>query len=324
MAANQHSERPIQIAADDLLDRLPFVERLRETLLNEPKTQARGIVVGITGAWGSGKSSILNMLERSLSELSSDPLVVRFDPWLISNRDHLIGSFFAELQRHLIARKKKKIREQAAAYMLPFVWRWMMLLRDRRRGRHSLVYQVGTYANIISPSLAALPGGAVATKVLDVVSSTAAKKVAASQTLAATRSELARALASFPHPIIVMIDELDRIEDGEIREICQLVKSVMDFDTISYVLAYDAQRVAEALGRIPGEPTNREYGQSYLEKIVQHAFPIPVTFTEELERLFLSQLLPLSSQIGLSEDFSGDARFKDISKAIVGELLQTP
>lgn len=67
-------------------------------------------------------------------------------------------------------------------------------------------------------------------------------------------------LTAFPHPIVVLIDELDRVESEEIRTVAQLVRSVADFPGVSYLLAYDRERVAQALG---GE--NAERGQAYLE-----------------------------------------------------------
>jgi hypothetical protein len=55
-------------------------------------------------------------------------------------------------------------------------------------------------------------------------------------------------LAAVDVPIIALIDELDRVEDEEIRTVAQLVRSVADFPGISYVLAYDSKRVIQALG----------------------------------------------------------------------------
>ncbi len=53
--------------------------------------------MGITGPWGSGKSSILNLLQERIKRECSDALVVRFDPWLISGRDNLVSAFIREL-----------------------------------------------------------------------------------------------------------------------------------------------------------------------------------------------------------------------------------
>lgn len=51
---------------DDLLNREPFVENLSDSLLScNPKTS---LVIGLFGKWGSGKTSIINLLERQLRD----------------------------------------------------------------------------------------------------------------------------------------------------------------------------------------------------------------------------------------------------------------
>lgn len=87
-------------------------------------------------------------------------------------------------------------------------------------------------------------------------------------------------------PFVVFIDELDRVEDGEIRAVAQLIRAVADFPNISYVVAYDEKRVAQALSR----PGDTESGRSYLEKIIQLQLQIPPVFPEELRPLFTQEL----------------------------------
>src|SRR5436309_4284924 len=74
-------ERPIESSADDRLERSLFIERLASALVNPVTGRSTGIVVGITGPWGSGKSSILNLLREWIKARYEDALVVQFDPW---------------------------------------------------------------------------------------------------------------------------------------------------------------------------------------------------------------------------------------------------
>jgi len=86
-------------------------------------------------------------------------------------------------------------------------------------------------------------------------------------------------LAAVNLPIVVLIDEVDRVEDDEIRSIAQLVRSVGDFPGVSYALAYDPKRVIQALGGAERTDVLRdERGRAYLEKIVQITDSTSVTF----------------------------------------------
>src|SRR5690349_7461474 len=80
-------ERPIECADADKLERDTFVRRLTDALINPNTNRSTGVVVGIVGPWGSGKSSILILLEEAIKSRYDSAIVVRFDPWLVSGRD---------------------------------------------------------------------------------------------------------------------------------------------------------------------------------------------------------------------------------------------
>lgn len=95
--AKASPERPILEASQDALQRGRFVERLAGALIGRNSAQATGIVLGLTGSWGSGKSSLLNLLAGHIQEKYPQAVLVRFDPWLISGRNDLIMEFIGEL-----------------------------------------------------------------------------------------------------------------------------------------------------------------------------------------------------------------------------------
>jgi predicted KAP-like P-loop ATPase len=69
---------------------------------------------------------------------------------------------------------------------------------------------------------------------------------------------------------VVMIDDIDRLNAAETRQIFQLVKLTARFPYVTYVLAFDRSAVASAL-----EGVGVDSGEEYLEKIVQVSFDLP-------------------------------------------------
>jgi energy-coupling factor transporter ATP-binding protein EcfA2 len=61
-------DRPITRPADDLLRREPFAQALAAQIRAAPR---EGLVMAVTGPWGSGKTSLLNLIESALSEGTS-------------------------------------------------------------------------------------------------------------------------------------------------------------------------------------------------------------------------------------------------------------
>ncbi|MFW6027224.1 MAG: P-loop NTPase fold protein, partial [bacterium] len=114
-------EVPITSAREDRLGRMSFVKRFARALVNERTGRATGVTVGITGSWGTGKTSVLNLLSEYLHEQFPDGLVVRFNPWSISSRYDVIGAFLSDLYAELKAsripaEKKEPLLESLALY----------------------------------------------------------------------------------------------------------------------------------------------------------------------------------------------------------------
>ena len=204
-------------------------------------------MIAVCGPWGSGKTSLANLVIEGL-----DPehhLPVRFNPWVFSGTEDLIGRFFRELANRL-GKHEGPLRKVAS--------------------------RLGSYAGVLSGSAGLIPGvGSTASTLLK-----GAEQVASlagqGRTMEEQRDGLIEALGEFDGRIVVFLDDLDRLADAEIREIVRLVKLVGDLPRVTYVLAFDRQRVEQALGAPETDPVRaRERGRAFLEKIVQSQHDIP-------------------------------------------------
>lgn len=289
-------ERPIQSHREDRLGREGFIRRLTGTLINESTGRSTGVVIGIAGPWGSGKSSLLNILNEHILEAYPQALVVRFDPWLVSGRDDLVGKFISEVTGSINARPapSRELAEVAKLFA-------------------EYGAQLAPVAELASGGLAPMIGGALrATQ----------KVLSRESSLHLHRQKLERALDALPIPIVVLIDELDRISDQEVKTIAQVVRAIADFPALSYVLAYDAERVIQALGG--GEGGTDERGRSYLEKIVQLQIPLPITLPNEIERLVVGELIAIEAHMSLPENWQDIDRFRALMEVLVPAVVSTP
>src|SRR5947207_602709 len=82
----------------DAFRRRPFARRVAQTIVNHKDISS--IVIGIYGAWGEGKTSLLSLIE---GELKNDPNVVciHFNPWRFTDETALLRQFFSALANAL-------------------------------------------------------------------------------------------------------------------------------------------------------------------------------------------------------------------------------
>ena len=108
---------------------------------------------------------------------------------------------------------------------------------------------------------------------------------AAKKTLADLKHDLGASLASLARPILVVIDDIDRLTTDEILQVFQLVKVNADFPNLVYLLLFERSIVEKALDRISGDR-----GHEFLQKIVQVEFHVPYTHRKYIEKVLLPWL----------------------------------
>ena len=228
------SDHPIRRGDEDRLDRRPFAERLAKTLVE--RQDLSSLVVAIYGPWGDGKTSILHMMEEVLQQ-STDVVIVWFNPWYYESEHQLVETFFSSLADAL--KKKLKTRSEEIGALLM------------------------TYGSLLS-----IPSRSVGQAAEQV-----GEKLSAG-TLEDCRDRIAKILADVDGRVVVLIDDIDRLERLEIQAVFKLVKLSAGFSNISYVLAFDDNVVADSLAERYGGGDSAA-GHAFLEKIVQVPLHLP-------------------------------------------------
>jgi len=84
-----HTDKPTLIKSEDCFQRYEFSKRIA-SIIASPKIN-KSLIVGLYGKWGEGKTSVMNFVQQ---ELPQDTIVVNFNPWMFSDEQHLLKSFF--------------------------------------------------------------------------------------------------------------------------------------------------------------------------------------------------------------------------------------
>lgn len=276
------SDDPAEV---DLLSFSAISETVVEALLDD---ELDPLAIGLSGSWGSGKTTVLRLIEHELTRVSSAESTILFvpsDPWrydpLIGAKETLISEVLGALRRHLESQQASK--DKALLLLKGLVERvdWSRALRIAAKG--ALAFQVPSFddvINIVRPAEG---------------SSTAAPG------LEAFRSEFQQLLESEElsnvRRVVVLVDDLDRCLPETVIETLEAIRLFLAVPKMSFVLAADEQRVAEAIRTrfeeyVPSDEAPEEPASLYLHKIVQTTVPIPALSRFDTEAyLVLLQIL---------------------------------
>ena len=259
---NYNSDKAIESLEQDLLGRVTFSKQLGEAIYKYDGKD--GLVLGVFGKWGTGKTSILNMVVNEINCLSDNdddsPIIVNFSPWNYTDKDNLISLFFRVLKNRLDMDKYEETRKKIGKALTDY---------SDALDALALVPMVGSGLATILKTIAKAQGAELS-KDVDIDT---------------TKENLETVLGDTNQKIVVIIDDIDRLTNTQIRDIFQLVKQVGNFPNIIYVLSMDREVVCRAL-----ESVHNIDGAKYLEKIVQIPFEIPALLKPRLRELFLTKL----------------------------------
>ena len=264
-----------EIEAGDPLGYDLFASALARSILNVNAEES--IVYGLSGEWGSGKSSILKTVAKELqgAEKAGDgnekpPIVVQFKPWWFSGTDVLALEFFKALWGKIGVDWKGKSKE-ALGFIKPFI-----------------APLTSSAMNFVSNASGGTSEGALANealaKYLDSVADGYLDLL--EEDTAGAKERIAKRLRDKQQRIVVIIDELDRLLPGEIIQVLQLIRAVGDLPYVIYLVAFEEEAVLATLAK---EGIRKP--SDYLEKMFQLRLTVPRPSVVQLEKLVVEKLL---------------------------------
>lgn len=239
----------IKLDAEDLFGRGPTADRLAKLIVNSHSWDS-SVIFGLTGPWGSGKSSLINLATNRITTQQPAWRVVQFTPWATSDAAGLLEEFYRSI-----------------AQALPPAWG----AKFRRTA--------GLLAQVAAPTGNLIPfvGGAMADAAKE-----AGAWLAAAPPWQAAFDRAARELREANTPILVIADDIDRLQTDELLLFLKVIRLLGRFPGVQYLIAYDERTLFRTLGaanlvKDTGSATR------YMEKIVQYPVAVPPLLEHQLQ-----------------------------------------
>ena len=265
---------------DDLLNRSNFAKKLANCI--QRYTDNDPITMAILGKWGSGKTSLINLILNNLS--NDDYVVIHFNPWFFSNLNNLYFQFFKLLISEI---KQKEIENRNIVEKIK--------IHDNSIFIRSEIEKLEDYFRFIELNSSNF------TNSLD------SNQLESFESLKFHKDKCDEYFFDLDFKILVVIDDIDRLIDSEIEKIFILVKSLADFPNFIYLLSFDKEIISKSLNNF-----HSEKGDKFLDKIIQIPIQIPKISESKLDELILANLTIIYNNY-FKDNFINTNELRDVS-----------
>jgi hypothetical protein len=263
----------------DVLGVREFAVKIAQSMLAQSGNS--GLVYGLEGTWGSGKSSIANEILWQCLELhdgtkSGKPIIVRFDPWILRGVQPLVGALLEEIKSGIIQASLD------SNSLVKKISGGIQSIAAKGSEYRQAVIAVSEFSGVLAeaalldPTGTASPSCNLLSKAMTLgarfIPRRADEPTLPVRSLKHHKHRVSESIRALNRQLIITIDDIDRLDPEEIMEVLRLVRSVADFSNTVYLLNYDPRIVASASKQLHGG----EVPSSYLEKIVNIPIRVPV------------------------------------------------
>lgn len=253
---NGFTDKPTSTLNEDAFGIQQYIAGLNEFIIEcyTPMT------IAIQGDWGSGKTSMMNMIREQLGDRV---ITTWFNTWQYSQfnmGDALAVSFLSRLIADLEIEKEKK--------------------SDNAKKMLKTIARVAKNVGVIAADT--FIGGRVADTIENGVDAMSTQgDVDMPQAINELKAQFQAAVdnkiqQSGKDRLVIFIDDLDRLHPGKAVELLEVLKLFLDCDKCVFVLAIDYAVVSQGVKQKYGELIGEEKGKSFFDKIIQVPFKMPV------------------------------------------------
>ncbi|WP_394136396.1 KAP family P-loop NTPase fold protein [Aliivibrio fischeri] len=296
MNTNYDNDQPITSEIEDELNRISFSKQIAETLILDVNKPC--FTVSLEGHWGYGKTSILNMVKANFESMETPPIVVEYNAWVNGKPESLIQDFLIQFTSQLGLADYSGDGQNIAKELLSY---------SKLFSVAKLIPGVEPWGSLIEKTLKGV--GEVTESLSDLKELSVEDK----------KAEVEKQLRKINRPIVVIIDDIDRLTPKEAFQVLRLVKAVANFTRTSFILSFEPSYLESILAH-----NKIDNAHEYIDKIVQLRLPVPNITTRDIDNLINQQFEGISGNFSFDYYQDDNDRFSYLYRQYLQNIITTP
>lgn len=273
------------------------------------QAQGRPISIGVSGAWGAGKSSLLRLIRRAIGNRSKEFVFVEFNAWLYQGYDDARAALLDVIAETLTSEAERRESGVDKARELLRRVDWLRLAKLAAVPALALAFgipPVGLVAEAINAGKALLGGkadeeavteaGGTAQKVVDATERLMKERPDSSppKEIHAIRECFEQALLEMGVTLVVLIDDLDRCLPQTTVSTLEAIRLFLFLDHTAFVIAADEAMIKHAV-RKHFDGLDDAIVTNYFDKLIQIPVHVPPLGTLEVRAYMMLLYIQNSS-----------------------------
>ncbi|MDR1449594.1 MAG: hypothetical protein LBI84_05245 [Propionibacteriaceae bacterium] len=295
----------------------------------------RPVSIGVSGAWGVGKSSMIKLTKTSLAkhQPAQGPkkfVFVEFNAWLYQGYDDARAALLEVIANKLEAEAEAretgidKARDflsrvrwfrLAKLIALPAVSMALGLPSVGLAGEIAGVIRDATSGNVTNEGLESFGEQASTTASAAAALIKPKEAVSPPKEIQALRDSFEDAIKALDITLVVLIDDLDRCMPGTTISTLEAIRLFLFLDHTAFVIAADDNMIKYAVKKHFGGLEDDELITNYFDKLVQIPIRVPALGTQEV-RAYLMMLFIENSDLA-------QAQKDQLRTSIAGQLRES-
>ncbi|MDO6354360.1 P-loop NTPase fold protein [Caloramator sp. CAR-1] len=302
MRTNYTYDLPIISKEEDVLGMNRFSKEIADMIIDAKQKSDNCFIFGINGRWGTGKTSLMNLIKCELIKQNEKIYFFEFNPWNYKDEVAIISNFFNELKNIVfkddemlnmnLFEKIKFIFNSSKSKFYLYIYLQILegIISDKTISSFKSVIEFLGNINSFNNSII-LMVSAFISLIPSLIKNDWSERLGYDVLI----NKINEKLVIINKKVIIFIDDVDRLDKNELELFLKLINNISNLKNIICIIAYDEIRISNIIAEKYALSDKKE-GSEFLRKLIHFPINIIDVKKDNYRKYFIKRIKELTGE----------------------------